>query len=66
MSPDSHVSRAKALTRFCNVCGKPSDKRICDSCAMKIQLEAISRKTHEENGDAWTRWEPHDAAHKQR
>ena len=28
----------------CMICGKPSPKRICESCAVKIEAEAIHHK----------------------
>jgi hypothetical protein len=33
---------------------------------MKIHLDALARKTHEENGTSWAKWESSDVAHKRR
>ena len=63
-SPDLHDSRAKLSKRFCKVCTKPSEQTICDACAMKIHLDALARKTHEEKGNAWGKWESPESAHK--
>jgi hypothetical protein len=41
----------------CTVCSKPSELTICDACAERLRLEALSRKKHEEQGDAWSHWE---------
>jgi len=65
-SPDLDVSRPKPSRRICNVCGKPSDQTICDPCAMKIHLDALARKTHEENGGSWAKWGSPDVTHKLR
>jgi uncharacterized protein YlaI len=40
----------------CNVCGRPSEKTICDDCSERLRIEALSRKKHEEQGDAWSHW----------
>jgi hypothetical protein len=48
-SLDLDVSRLELSRHIYNVCGKPSDQTICDPCAMKIHLDALARKTHEEN-----------------
>jgi predicted amidophosphoribosyltransferase len=63
-SPDVHAPRPKSSKGICKVCGKPSEKTICDPCAMKIHLDALARKTHEEKGNAWAKWESPDSAHK--
>jgi hypothetical protein len=65
-SPDIHDSHPKPSKRFCKVCAKPSEQTICDSCAMKIHLDALARKTHEEKGNAWGKWESPESAHKHR
>jgi hypothetical protein len=65
-SPDVKESRPKPSSHNCNVCGKPSQQTICDPCAMKVRLDALARKTHEENGNAWAKWESPDASHKHR
>jgi len=41
----------------CTVCGKPSVQTICEACAERLRIEALSRKKHEEQGDAWSHWE---------
>ena len=41
----------------CNMCGKPSDITICDECSERLRMEALARKKHEEQGDAWSHWE---------
>jgi uncharacterized protein YlaI len=40
----------------CNVCGRPSEKTICDDCSERLRIEALSRKKNEEQGDAWSHW----------
>jgi hypothetical protein len=65
-SPDFDVSRPKPSMDICNVCGKPSDQTICDPCAMKIHLDALARKTHEENGNSWAKWGSPDVTQKHR
>ena len=63
---DAQGSGPRRSRRVCSVCGKPSDQRICDPCATRIRLDAMARKTHEENGSAWAKWESPDVAHKHR
>jgi hypothetical protein len=41
----------------CNVCGQRSESMICEGCSARIHIEALTRKKHEERGDAWTHWE---------
>jgi len=65
-SLDLHKSPPKPSRHVCHVCGKPSDETICDPCAMKIHLDALARKTHEENGTSWAKWDSPDVAHKRR
>ena len=65
-SLDLHKSPPKLSRHVCHVCGKPSDETICDPCAMKIHLDALARKTHEENGTSWAKWESPDVVHKRR
>lgn len=43
--------------QVCNLCGKPSEMTICDECSERLRVEALSRKKHEEQGDAWSHWE---------
>jgi len=43
--------------RVCNICGKASESTICDGCSERIRIEALARKRHEENGNAWTHWQ---------
>jgi len=65
-SVEGIVSRRKSSRHVCSVCGKPSIETICDPCAMKIHLDALARKTHEENGASWAKWGSPDVTHKQR
>jgi hypothetical protein len=30
---------------------------ICDECSERLRVEALGRKKHEEQGDAWSHWE---------
>ena len=64
MKADLHGPGSQRSRHICYVCGKPSDQGICDACAMKIHLDALARKTHEENGNAWAKWESPDFGHK--
>ena len=41
----------------CNMCGKPSEITICDECSERLRIEALARKKHEEQGNAWSSWE---------
>ncbi|SRR6266852_7670282 len=41
----------------CNMCGKPSEITICDECSERLRMEALARKKHEEQGNAWSHWE---------
>jgi CDGSH-type Zn-finger protein len=41
----------------CSICGKSSEKTICDQCSERLHFEALARKKHEEQGDAWSHWE---------
>ena len=41
----------------CNMCGKPSEITICEECSERLRVEALARKKHEEQGDAWSHWE---------
>ena len=41
----------------CNICGKTSDKTICEQCSERIHLEALARKKREEQGNSWGHWE---------
>ena len=41
----------------CNMCGKPSEITICDECSERLRIEALARKKHEEQGNAWSHWE---------
>jgi hypothetical protein len=41
----------------CNICGKPSEITICDECSERLRIEALARKKHEEQGNAWSHWE---------
>ncbi len=50
-------SRPEHARHVCNMCGKPSEATICDECSERLRIEALSRKKHEEQGDAWSHWE---------
>ena len=43
--------------QVCNMCGKPSEITICNECSERLGVEAVARKKHEEQGDAWSHWE---------
>jgi hypothetical protein len=43
--------------RVCHMCGKPSQRLICEECSKRIHLEAIARKKREEQGNSWGHWE---------
>jgi hypothetical protein len=30
---------------------------ICDECSELLRIEALARKKHEEQGNAWSHWE---------
>lgn len=42
--------RSKDSRQARSVCGKASEKTICDACADKIQAEALANKKREEKG----------------
>ena len=42
--------------RVCNLCGEPSESTICEQCSERLRLEALARKKHEEQGNAWSHW----------
>lgn len=48
--------RAARERHVCNMCGKPSESTICETCSERIRIEALARKKHEEDGCAWTHW----------
>ena len=50
-------ARSKRTERVCNVCGRPSERTICEQCSERIRVEALTRKKRDEQGDAWTHWE---------
>jgi predicted amidophosphoribosyltransferase len=50
-------SRPEDAPHVCNVCGQAAEKTICDECSERLRIEALSRKKHEEQGDAWSHWE---------
>jgi len=54
---ESFVPQDKHGHHVCNVCGEASEKTICDNCSERLRIEALSRKKHEEQGDAWSHWE---------
>ena len=39
---------AKKRVNTCSVCGKPSDKIICDHCEAQIRGEALEKKMKDE------------------
>jgi len=45
------ATKPKRGSRVCNVCGKPSDSNICDTCADRIRAEAVARKKREDKGE---------------
>ena len=49
--------RPEHARHVCNLCGNPSEKTICDQCSERLRVEALGRKKHEEQGDAWSHWE---------
>ena len=49
--------QAKHSHHVCNMCGKPSERTICEECSERLRIEALARKKHEEQGDAWSHWE---------
>lgn len=56
--PREHPDPASAPAHHvCNVCGNQSEQTICDACAERLRIEALNRKKHEEQGDAWSHWE---------
>ena len=50
-------ARPEHARHVCNVCGEASEMTICDECSERLRVEALSRKKHEEQGDAWSHWE---------
>ena len=55
--PGDPTSRPEHAHHVCNVCGKPSEITICDECSERLRMEALARKKHEEQGNAWSHWE---------
>jgi uncharacterized protein YlaI len=49
--------RPEQALHVCNICGKPSETTICDECSERLRVEALARKKHEEQGNAWSHWE---------
>jgi uncharacterized protein YlaI len=49
--------RPEHARHVCNLCGEPSEMTICDECSERLRVEALSRKKHEEQGNAWSHWE---------
>lgn len=47
---DQPAAGAKSPRRGCSLCGRASDKLICDACADKIRAEALGKKKREEKG----------------
>ena len=42
--------RPEKRRRFCNVCGRSSENRICPACVDRIRAEALARKAREDKG----------------
>ena len=57
LRPESFVPQDQHGQQVCNVCGEASNGTICDNCSERLRIEALSRKKHEEQGDAWSHWE---------
>ena len=55
--PLRSASRPEHAHHVCNMCGKPSEITICDECSERLRVEALARKKHEEQGNAWSHWE---------
>jgi hypothetical protein len=55
--PRDPTPRPEHARHVCNVCGKPSEITICGECSERLRVEALARKKHEEQGDAWSHWE---------
>ena len=53
--PSDH--RPEHALHVCNLCGKPSEVTICEECSERLRVEALARKKHEEQGNAWSHWE---------
>ena len=51
------TARPEHARHVCNICGKTSASTICEGCSERIRIEALARKKHEEQGDAWSQWE---------
>jgi ribosomal protein L37AE/L43A len=45
---DQSIRRPQDAKEVCNLCGKPSANRICDTCADIVRAEALEKKKHEE------------------
>ena len=54
---EQHDPESENQHHVCNMCGKPAEVTICDECAERVRIEALGRKKHEEQGDAWSHWE---------
>ena len=55
--PRDPTPRPEHARHVCNMCGKPSEITICEECSERLRVEALARKKHEEQGDAWSHWE---------
>ena len=55
--PRRSDSQPEHANHVCNMCGKPSEVTICDECSERLRMEALARKKHEEQGNAWSHWE---------
>lgn len=49
--------RPEHARHVCNICGRQSESTICDECSERLRIDALVRKKHEENGNAWVHWE---------
>lgn len=47
---DQPAAGANSPRQGCSLCGRASDKMICDACADKIRAEALGKKKREEKG----------------
>lgn len=57
ISRDPGDSLSEHSHHVCNMCGKASERTICEECSERLRIEALARKKHEEQGDAWSHWE---------
>jgi hypothetical protein len=48
--------RPEPTRHVCNLCGS-SELTICNECSERLRVEALARKKHDEQGNAWSHWE---------